>query len=109
MNLIERVKNILVSPATEWDVISTETPDVNKIFTSYVIPLAGVAAIAAFIGYGLIGINMLGIQMKGVNYGFYYALNSFIVSICSVFLTAFVVDALAPSFNSEKNFGRSFQ
>src|SRR5690606_32667784 len=28
---------------------------------------------------------------------------------CSVFLTAFVVDALAPSFNSEKNFGRSFQ
>ena len=109
MNLIDRVKNILVSPATEWDVISTETPDVNKIFTSYVIPLAGVAAIAAFIGYGLIGINMLGIQMKGVNYGFYYALNSFIVSICSVFLTAFVVDALAPSFNSEKNFGRSFQ
>ena len=109
MNLIERAKNILVSPKTEWDVIANEEPNVNKIFTSYVIPLAGAAAIAAFIGYGLIGINMLGIQMKGVNYGFYYALNSFIVTICSVFITAFVVDALAPSFNSEKNFGRSFQ
>ena len=109
MNLIERAKNILVSPKTEWDVIANEEPNVNKIFTGYVIPLAGAAAIAAFIGYGLIGINMLGIQMKGVNYGFYYALNSFIVTICSVFITAFVVDALAPSFNSEKNFGRSFQ
>jgi len=109
MNLIERAKNILVSPKTEWDVIANEEPNVNKIFTSYVIPLAGAAAIAAFIDYGLIGINMLGIQMKGVNYGFYYALNSFIVTICSVFITAFVVDALAPSFNSEKNFGRSFQ
>ncbi len=109
MNLIERAKNILISPAKEWDVIAGEEPDVNKIFTGYVIPLAGAAAVAAFIGYGLIGFNMLGYRMGGIDWGLYQALVSFIVSVCSVFLTAFVIDALAPSFASEKNFGRSFQ
>ncbi len=109
MNLIERAKNILISPAKEWEVIAGEEPDVNKIFTGYVIPLAGAAALAAFIGYGLIGFNMLGYRMSGIDWGLYQALVSFIVSVCSVFLTAFVVDALAPSFSSEKNFGRSFQ
>lgn len=109
MNLIERAKNILISPAKEWEVIAGEEPDVNKIFTGYVIPLAGAAALAAFIGYGLIGFNMLGYRMSGIDWGLYQALVPFIVSVCSVFLTAFVVDALAPSFSSEKNFGRSFQ
>ena len=55
MNLIERVKNIITSPNKEWDVIATETPDTGKIITGYVLPLAGAAALAAFIGYGLIG------------------------------------------------------
>ena len=55
MNLIERVKNIIVSPVKEWNVISAETPDTGKIITGYVLPLAGAAALAAFIGYGLIG------------------------------------------------------
>lgn len=109
MNLIERAKNILISPAKEWDIIAGEEPNVNKIFTGYVIPLAAAAAVAAFIGYGLIGFNMLGYRMSGIDWGLYQALVSFIVSVCSVFLTAFVVDALAPSFGSEKNFGRSFQ
>src|SRR5688572_32611435 len=33
MNLIERAKNIIISPAKEWDVIATETPDTGKIIT----------------------------------------------------------------------------
>jgi hypothetical protein len=109
MNLIERVKNIITSPKNEWDVIATETPDVNKIITGYVIPLAAAAAIAAFIGYGLIGFNVLGYHVGGMNWGIYQAVTSFVVSIASVFITAFVVDALAPSFGSQKDFGRSVQ
>ncbi|MDP9229912.1 MAG: YIP1 family protein [Bacteroidota bacterium] len=109
MNLIERVKNIITSPNKEWDVISTEEPNVNKIITGYVVPLAGAASIAAFIGYGLIGVSVFGFRVKGIDWGLYQAITSFIVSVGSVFITAFVVDALAPSFGSEKNFGRSIQ
>ena len=36
-------------------------------------------------------------------------LTTFIVSLAAIYITALIVDALAPSFKSEKNFGRSLQ
>lgn len=109
MNLIERVKNLIVSPAKEWDVIASETPDTGKLLTGYVLPLAGASALAAFIGYGLIGVNYFGIRITGVSWGLYYALHVLIGAFISVFVSAFVIDALAPTFGSEKNMPRSIQ
>jgi hypothetical protein len=109
MNLIERVKNIITSPAKEWDVIATETPDTGKIITGYVLPLAGAAALAAFIGYGLIGVSYFGIRYTGINTGIYQAISVLVGALVGVFVSAFVIDALAPGFGSEKNMGRSVQ
>ena len=102
MNLIDRVKNIITNPKREWDVISIEPADSGKMITGYVLPLAGIAAIAAFIGYGFIGFNVLGFRISGIDWGIYQALTVLIGVIASVFITALVVDALAPSFGSEK-------
>ena len=52
--IINRVKNVLVSPKTEWAVIEAENSPHAKVFTSYVLLLAIIPAAAAFIGYGLI-------------------------------------------------------
>lgn len=110
MNLIERVKNIIISPKTEWDVIKGETPNTAAIFTGYVLPLAGAAAAAAFIGYGLIGVNLgFGLRIKGFDWGMYQAITVLAGAFLSVFISAFVIDMLAPSFESEKNMGRSIQ
>lgn len=109
MNLIDRVKNIITTPKTEWNVISAEHPDPSKIITGYVLPLAGLSAIAAFIGYGLIGFNVLGYRISGINWGIYQALTILIGAIVSVYLTALIIDLLAPNFGSEKNFNRSLQ
>jgi hypothetical protein len=109
MNLIDRVKNILITPKTEWDVINSETPDVPKILTTYVLPLVAVGAICAFIGWGLIGKSYFGIRFHDTGWGIRYALIALLSGVISVYLTAFVIDALAPTFKSEKNFGRSFQ
>ncbi len=109
MNLIERVKNILLTPKTEWDVIDNETPDVPKILTTYVLPLVAIGAICSFIGYGLIGKSYFGIRFADTGWGVRYALIALIAGVASTFLMAFVVDALAPTFKSEKNFGKSFQ
>ncbi len=109
MNLIERAKNIILSPAKEWDVIAAEQPDTGKILTGYVLPLAGAAALAAFIGIGLIGVSVLGIRIAGVEWGLYAAIEVLVNAFVSVFVAAFVIDALAPSFGSEKNMGRSIQ
>src|SRR5947209_321221 len=109
MRIIDRVKNIITTPATEWIVISAEQPDINKIIGGYVVPLAGLEALAAFIGYGFIGISAFGTRYTGYEWGVYQALNIFINAIASVYISSLVVDALAPSFGSEKNFGRSVQ
>ena len=109
MNLISRAKGIIASPNHEWDVTKNEAPNTNQIITGYVIPLAGAAAIAAFIGYAFIGINVFGYRISGMDWGISQALTVFIGALCSVVVTAIVIDQLAPSFNSEKNFGRSLQ
>jgi Yip1 domain len=109
MNLIERVKNIIVTPNKEWDVIAAEQPDTGQIITGYVLPLVGAAALAGFIGYGFIGVSYFGVRIAGINWGIYHALNVVIVAACSVFISSLVIDALAPSFGAEKNMNRSIQ
>jgi len=110
MNLIERTKNILLTPNKEWDVINGEEPNTPGIITGYVLPLAGAAAVAAFIGYGLIGFNLgFGIRVKGIDWGLYHGISVLASALLSVFVSAFIIDALAPSFGSEKNMGKSVQ
>ena len=110
MNIIDRVKNILITPQKEWDVINGEQPNTPGIITGYVLPLAGAAAVAAFIGYGLIGVNFgFGIRIKGMDWGLYQGLTVLLGALLSVFVSAFIIDALAPSFGSEKNMGKSVQ
>jgi hypothetical protein len=108
-NVIERAKNIIMQPAKEWDVISMETPNQSQIIMGYVLILAGAAAVAAFIGYGLIGVSFFGVRLATTSWGLYYALNVLIGAIAGVFICALIIDALAPSFGSEKNMGRSVQ
>ena len=110
-HVIDRAKNMITQPAKEWDVISMETPNQSHIITGYVLVLAGAAAIAAFIGYGFIGFNsgFLGIRIAGVDWGIYQALAVLIGAVIGVYICAMVIDALAPSFDSEKNMGRSVQ
>jgi len=105
MNLFDRVKNIIVSPKTEWDAIGNEEPNIQQILLSYVIPLALIPTIAIIIGYGLIGIY----GFSSLEYGLALGLVQILNAILSVFIAAFVIDALATSFGSQKNMGRAFQ
>lgn len=101
MNLVERAKSIIMTPKTEWPVIAAEEPDTKQIFTGYVIPLALIPAVASLIGHGVIGASLA----RGIGMG----IISFVSTVLGVYLTAFVVDFLAPNFGSQKNFGRAMQ
>lgn len=114
MNIIERVKNIIITPKTEWVKISGEEQSLSSVLTSYVIPLSLIGAAATLIGWGLIGksynFGILGsVALKGFDIGIKYAIISLVSVIAGFLITAFVVDALAPSFGSEKNLNRSGQ
>lgn len=109
MNLINRAKSILLSPKTEWAVIEPEQTDVKTLTLNYMLPLALIPAIAGFIGFGLIGQNVLGMHIGSAGYGLRYAIVSLVSTIGGAFLTAYIIDLLAPSFGSEKNFLQSFK
>jgi hypothetical protein len=109
MNLIDRVKNILITPKTEWPVVNAETQTLSTVITAYVVPLALIGAAATFIGYGFIGIDYGFIRMKGIQWGIKMAAMQLVASIVGVVITTYIIDALAPSFSSTKNINKSAQ
>src|SRR5665647_3931993 len=109
MNLIERIKNIISNPKSEWEKIDTEEQTLSSVITTYVVPLALLGAAATFIGYGFIGIDYGLFRMKGMEWGIKMAVVQLISAVAGVIVTAYVVDALAPSFSSTKNINKSAQ
>lgn len=109
MNLIERVKNILLTPKTEWDVIEPETKLPASLAISYLLPLALIPAIATFIGFGLIGQTIMGYHIGSIGFGLRHAIISVLSTLLGAFVTAFIIDFLASNFGSQKNFNQAFK
>ena len=55
MDIVDRVKKICLTPAAEWTVIAGESASAGTLMTGYVIPLAGLSAVAGFVGGSVIG------------------------------------------------------
>jgi hypothetical protein len=108
METINRIKSILVSPKAEWQTIEAENAPHAKVFTSYVVPLALIPAIAAFIGYGLIGYSVLGVHVGSVSWGLRQAIVQYAAMLGGTYITAFVINTLAENFGTKKDFDRAF-
>ncbi|HVH35908.1 Yip1 family protein [Tahibacter sp. UC22_41] len=92
--LVERVKNILLTPKTEWPVIAQEQTDVAKLYTGYIMILAAIPAVITFLTYTIAGSLVAGLAGAILNYA---------LSLGLTFLMAIIIDALAPTFGAEKN------
>ena len=108
MDLVNRVKQILVSPKTEWQTIDGENDASMIVLTKYVLLLAAIPAIAAFIGYGIIGYSVLGHHFASISIGIKQAIIQYISMVGGVYIIAFVIDILATNFGSQKNFDKAF-
>ena len=110
MNIVDRVKNILMTPKTEWPVIAQEQTDVKTLYLSYIMILAAIPAIAGVISALLIGGLMGAVAgslgaAAGMTGGLAiaHALVSYVISLAVVFVVALIVDALAPNFGGTKS------
>lgn len=95
-NIIARIQGILLHPATEWDVIEGEATTAPGLLIGYVAPLAAIPAIATVLSHLLVSRWLLIPSLIG-------AVISYILAIVGVFVIAFIIDMLAPSFNGQKN------
>ena len=108
-NLVQRVINILTKPKTEWYAVNAEQPNTIKLLFGYAFILALIPTIATFLSFGIIGQTVLGITVRSFSTGLSAALVQLSNAVLGVYVLAMVIDMLAPSFDSEKNMGKSLQ
>ncbi len=105
MSLMERAKNILLQPKTEWPVIAGEEATTGSLYTGYIIPLAAIAPIASIIGWSVVGFSVpfVGTIRYPIGIGVRNGVLIYALSLVSVFVLALIIDALAPTFGGQKN------
>lgn len=103
MNLIERAKNIIITPKTEWLVVEAESATPTSLLVSYVLPMAIISSL------GVLITGMLYTGTWGIGYFLLRSIISFITVMISFYIATYVVDLLAPNFASEKNINKSAQ
>lgn len=110
MSLISRVTGILLRPAAEWEVIEGEPGQVEALLP-YALTLALIPAAATFVGLSVIGLTMWGgaTMRLGVVDGFLSAAFGYVLTLALIYIAAAVQNALAPSFDGEKNFDQALK
>ena len=104
MDLVSRVKAILLKPNDTWPEIKNESTTVKDLFTSYAAVLAAIPPIASFIGFSLIGMSGLNFHYRiPLGSGLGHLIVSYAFSLVGIYVVGFIIDALAPSFGSSKN------
>lgn len=107
MNLVDRVKNILLQPQTEWVVIEPEKTDPKTLYTTYICILALIPALASFIGTALIVSFFAG--RIGLGFALVAAITQYVLALVMVFVVAFIADVLATNFDGQKNLNQALK
>ena len=105
MNIVDRAKNMIMKPKAEFQVIDGETHTVKDLYLHYAMILAAIPAVAAFIGFSLIGLGGVLSQYRiPIASGVAMMIVKYVLSLASVYVLALIIDALATNFGSQKNF-----
>jgi hypothetical protein len=104
MNIVQRVKDIILKPSDTWAEIKAEQVTIKELYTSYAMLLAAIPPIASFIGLSLLGFSVLAFSYRvPLGWGISHALVSYVLSLVGLYVVGLIIDTLAPSFGSQKN------
>ena len=111
MSIVDRIKNICLTPNTEWPVIANEPGSTGSLLTGYVAPLAAVSAAAGFIGVSLVGQTgfFTGTYRLPIVAGLGLAVWTFIGAVIGVVVVGFLINALAPTFGAQQDMAQAMK
>jgi hypothetical protein len=99
VNLIDRVKNILLTPREEWPRIAAEPATVQSLYLSYIVILAAIGPLATFVAFAVLGLG----------YGLGAAVFAYLHALVGVAIVALIVDALTPRFGGTRDYLRALK
>ncbi|HSV17773.1 MAG TPA: Yip1 family protein [Casimicrobiaceae bacterium] len=105
MNVVDRIKGILLDPRAEWPRIATEPATVQSLYTGWIMLLAAIGPIMILLSTTLFT-SALGF---GFGFGVRAAIAAYINALIGVAVLAMIVDVLAPSFGGAKDYVRSLK
>lgn len=109
-DLVGRVKRLLLSPSSEWDRIDAEPATIKGLYVGYVCILAAIPVIASLIGGQVFGHGALGFSFKpNPVAAVVSAVITYGLTLLSVFVLALIIDALAPSFDGQRDRIQAFK
>ena len=108
--LLARVQGMLMKPAAEWDVIDGELATVQGLFTGYACIVSAIVPIMAIL-VGLLAMSALSmvrlpfapLAHLGAAAIIGGAVIRYVGTLLTLFAVGYIADALAPSFDGQKN------
>ncbi len=102
--IIDRARNILTSPKSEWPIAAAEPATVGGLYMGYIAIIAALPSIAGFIKSSLIGTSFLGVTVHApIGSGLVRMLLTYLLSLGIVYVMALIINALAPSFGGQQS------
>ena len=113
MKIVNRIKNLVISPGNEWAVIANEKYDIASLVKNYLLILLLIPVVALVLGWEFIGKTETYYQLttstRGWDIGMHKALVYLVTTFITVFASASVIDRISPAFRVEKNFGNTLR
>ena len=105
MDIVQRVKSMLLQPKAEWPIIDAEPETTASLYARYLVPLAAIGSAARFIGMAVIGVSIpfVGRVRMPITTSLSSALIGFVAMLVGVYVWALIINALAPTFGGQKN------
>lgn len=110
-SLLERAKNILLSPRSEWSRIAEESSSIGELYVRYALPLLLAVALLSFVHLSVIGTStFLGGTMRvPMTLGLTSALVTLIAGAVGLGVISVIINMLAPTFGAQRELRRAFK
>jgi hypothetical protein len=100
------VKNIVLSPTAEWNVIAPESTTIAQLYAGYIAILAALAAVMSFVRMSMIGVRLPlggGLLRYPMSSALTTAVMSFVFGLIGVFVVGLIINGLAGTFSAQKD------
>jgi hypothetical protein len=109
--LLERMKNILFSPRSEWARIAGESSSIGELYVRYAFPLLIGVALISLVHLSVIGTTTLfgGTMRLPLTLGLTSALVTVIGGAIGLAFVSVIINMLAPSFGARRELRQAFK